>query len=243
MKQLKKKQHRPWLTPTGVEIPTADLVVIAKAWSPAMWEAYLNWYQSPCRERLIQPAIYDLVGDLQTETIFEQFAQNSSQELRRACKQVLVLLPKLEAQVLRGYFLEGRTEVEIAFELKRSQPTIHRIKYRALLRLKRGNLGDNVIARQFMRGESFSPAADEPSIWDEWLTEKLKEPRSYDPENHQAEFEAIKSSCVRVALMELPELARKILYLRHWCDLSVNQTARILKRGVNVIEQIESASV
>lgn len=243
MKRLKKKYHRPWLNASGVEISTADLKPKVQSWSAKTWEEYLKWYQSPGHERLITPAIYDLICDTQTETIFEEFAQNSSQEIKRLCEQVLSLLPSIEALVLRRYFLEGRTEVEIAFELKRSQTGINLIKNRALSRLKRGNPGDGMFARQFMRGENSAYLAEEPSIWDEPMAEPIKEARYYDPENHQAEFEAIKSSCVRVALMALPEEARRILYLRYWCGMSVNQTARNLKRGVNVIEQIESASI
>jgi DNA-directed RNA polymerase specialized sigma subunit len=243
MKQLKKKYHRPWLNATGVEIPTADLKPIVRDWSASTWEAYLKWYEHGRKDALVSPEAYAILGDEQTESIFEQFAQNSSQEVRRLCEQVLSLLPDIEALVLRRYFLEGRTEVEIAFEQKRSQTGVNLIKNRALSRLKRGNSGDGMFARRFMKGDEFSGVADEPSIWDEPLAEKIKEARRYDPENHNAEFEAIKSSCVREALKELPELARRILYLRYWCDLSVNQTARILKRGVNVVEQIEFTSI
>ena len=241
--KTKKKYYRPWLTPTGVEIPTADLRVIVQAWTPPLWESYLKWFETGGRESLLPPMAYVAVADEQAETIFAQFAQDCSQDNLRLCERVLALLPALEAGVLRKYFLEGRTEVEIAFELKRSQTGINLIKNRALLRLKRENSGDGMFARPLVKDEISSSLTEEPSIWDEPTGTNIKEARNYDPENHEAEFQALKFESLRVALFELSESARRILYLRYWCDKSVSQTARILKRGVNVIDQIESASI
>jgi DNA-directed RNA polymerase specialized sigma subunit len=243
LKEKRKKFERPWLNATGVEIPTVDLRPMTHSWNSATWEDYLTWYETGRREALIQPVIYDKTCDEQFESIFEQFAQDSSSENREKCEQVLSLLPGLEALVLRRYFLSGLTEVEIAFELKRSRTGINLIKTRGLSRLKRGNSGDEMSARRFMRGESDFSENEDLSIWEESSTTKIKQDRKYDPQNHKAEIELLESMSLRAALMELPEIASQVLYLRYWCDLSVNEAARLPNRGVNVIEQIESASI
>ena len=85
MKQEKKKYHRPWLNATGVEIPTPELRAVTQKWSACTWEAYLNWYDYGRKDSLVTPELFAIIGDEQTESIFEQFAQNSSQEVRRLC--------------------------------------------------------------------------------------------------------------------------------------------------------------
>ncbi len=242
MKKLKRNKNQPWLTPTGVEIPTHELRHICRTWDGVTWEAYLSWFESACHEKLVLTGIFDKICEEQTESIFEQFQQEGGSERRALCEQVLSHLPPMEAEVLRQYFLEGRTEIEIGFALSRSQTGISLIKIRALSRLKRGNQGDGMLARQYMKGES-SSIEEEPRLWDHELENPLKESRKYNPENHRAEFEQIKTSSVRVALLELSELAQRILYLRFWCDRSLRETARILGLGANVIADIESASV
>ena len=242
MKTKKKKHFRPWLTPTGVEIPTAELRIISASWDRVMWNAYLDWYANSRREALIHPTIYDWICEEHSESLFEQLAQDSSQENRELCERELSSLPPLEAAVLRKYFLDGRTEVEIAFDLNRSQTGISKIKNRALSRLKRGNSGDEVLSCRFMRGESCL-SDPEPLLWDGPLLSPLKENRQYDPDNHKAEFEQIKTFSIRAALLGLTDTAQKILYLHHWCDFSISQIARRLDRGVNVTAQIESASI
>lgn len=237
MPRKREPKSYPWLTPTGVPIPTADLKQIVASWVKATWEEYLDWFETSIREKLVRPEIYDQIGNEQTESIFEKFRQNSSQKNRRRCERELRKLPPLEAEVLRQYFLEGRTEVEIAFALNRSRTGISRIKIRALSRLKRGNSGDEVSLCQFMRGE------DESSIWDEPLRYPLKEDRPYSADAHQDEFDKIKTSSVRAALLGLSDTAQRILYLRHWCGFSVGQIARRLRLGVNVVDQIDSASI
>jgi DNA-directed RNA polymerase specialized sigma subunit len=242
MKTKKKKYHRPWLSPTGVEIPLTELKEIAKSWNPAQWEEYLSWFETGCKEVLVHPAAYAIIGDEQTESIFEQFDQDSSPEKRAACERLLALLPEIESCILRLYFLEGRTEAEIGFILSRSQTGICLIKNRALSRLKRGNDGDEMFARHFMKGD-ISSYEEEPRLWDESLEHPLKEARFYDPKNHRTEFEQIKMSSIRVALLALPDLEQRILYLRYWCDFSVNRTARELGIGLNTVLEIETAAI
>ena len=240
---LKKKYFRPWLTPTGVEIPKLELRAISQTWDHTTWGLYLKWYETGRKEALITPAAYEITCDEQTESIFEQFKQNRSQKHRDQCDRLLTLLPPIEAEVLRLIFLEGRTEVQIAFLLCRSRTGINLIKNRALSRLKRGNNGDGMSARRFMKGENLISPTVEQSIWEEPLPQPIKGLRAYSPDNHKSEFEAISSSCLRVALLMLSEGSQRNIYLRYWCDFSVNQIHRILGHGVNVIEQMESASI
>lgn len=241
MKRKKKKIFRPWLTPTGVEIRTEDLKVISTSWGQAMWQAYLKWFESGRKESLIGPDAYQITSDEQVESIFEQYRREPTAKIQSQCNQMLVLLPKVEAEVLRLYFMEGRTEAEIGFFTRRSQTGINLIKNRALSRLKRGNSGDGMFARRFMRDEKPDSQPEEPSVWQ--LEHPVKEDRPYDPDNHRHEFEQLKTASVRQALLEQTETAQRILYLRYWCDFSHREIARRLGRGMNVVQDIEDAAV
>lgn len=242
--QSKKRIHdRPWLTPTGVEIQTNFLREIVKSWGPKLWESYLKWYETGRKDSLVSQALYMLIGDEQIESIFEQFAQSNSQEDKARCEQLFTALSEIEAEVLRQIFMEGRTESVVAANLSRSQTGINHIKNRAISRLKRGNYGDHLFARRFMKGEKYYYSQPESSIWDQPLTQPIKIQRVYDPSGHNEIFESISSTSLRESLFELSENARRILYLRHWCNFSARQTARYLAQGINIVEQIEAASI
>jgi len=243
MRNQIKSSRRPWLTSTGVEIPTADLKPISRTWGIETWGKYLRWYQGARREKLIRPTLYDKSGDELTENIFEEFSQDSSQENRDLCEHVLARLPSLEALVLRRHFLEGRTDAEIAFGLNRSRTGVSLIKNRAISRLKRGNSGDGVSPCPFMRVDGSEECFGEPTIWEIPLPFPLTENRRFSADAHRAEFEQMKIHYVRDALMSLSDRVQRILYLRFWCGLSIGTTARVIGCGVNVVSQIEEASI
>ncbi len=65
----------------------------------------------------------------------------------------------------------------------------------------------------------------------------------YDPKNHKEEFENIQRTALRQALQELSERQQRIIYLRFWCDYSVNDIASELGLGVNFIEEVCQATI
>ncbi len=138
MQRQKKKRFQPWLTSTGVEIPTEELRTISQSWDQEIWNAYLSWYQSPRREALVAPGVYNKKGEEMVQSIFEENNQEVSSEKQALCEQLLSLLPAMEATVLRLKFFEGRTDREIAALRKISKSGVHDIKNRALSRLLTG---------------------------------------------------------------------------------------------------------
>ncbi len=243
MRRLRNKLNRPWLTPTGVEIATIDLKPLVKNWDLATWESYLDWYDGASTESTISQKAFASICEHQEFTVFELYSQCPSEESLTDSKRLLHQLPELEREVIRMKFMEGLTEVEIAFEMRRSRSGINLIKTRALSRLKKLNPGDAVAAGPYMRGEVDSSDQKFESVWDEPSLYPIREKRNYITKRFQEEISAIRFSSVREALFDLPEIGRKILFFRYWCDFSVNQTARLLKCGQNVVEQIETASI
>lgn len=150
MRKVKTNPERPWLTSTGVEASTQELLKISKSWGPTTWAAYLDWFETTPRELLVTPAAYQTICDEQTESIFEQFSQESCPESKVLCEKALSMVSDNESVVLRKVFLEGRSIREIAFEVGRPKSTINDLKYKGILRLKRGIDGKNSDVCQFM---------------------------------------------------------------------------------------------
>lgn len=94
-----------------------------------------------------------------------------------------------------------------------------------------------------MRGASDYRSVKEPSIWDEVIAVPPNEARKYDPDNFEIEIKNFKNHSVREAVLSLPMIAQKIVYLRFWCELSEQQIARRIQLGGNVISQICDALV
>ncbi len=234
---------KPWLTSTGVEIPIGQLQKISRQWNATTWEQYLKWYESALRLRLLTPVIYDQICSEEIETIFEQFAHDTSSEKRILCEHLLSTLPAHERVVLRLHFIDGRTDFEIAAITRRSRSGVNLIKHRALSRLRRGHDGDEIAAREFMKGEISENVEMESSIWNMSLSYPVKEDRVYDPNAQKAELEKIRSYPLKKALSELSERQQRIVYLYFWCDFSINQIAREMRCGVNLVDQVFEAAL
>lgn len=62
-------------------------------------------------------------------------------------QEALSLLTPQQQKVFTATVLEGRTEQEVAEQLERSQPVVHRLKQRALKRLKKNFVLDEPIVK------------------------------------------------------------------------------------------------
>ena len=240
---MRTKKDRPWLTGSGVEIPTSDLRDICKSWGPELWDAYLKWYASGRREALVSPLTYIEICEEQSDSIFESRKISVTPAKQNLVIRILKQLPERESHILRATFIEGRTQVDIASDFRLSQSRIAHLKREAFIRLKRGLAGDKLIARRFMRGVSNVVEQIETSIWEMPMVPPPREDRKYEPENFEVEMSNLKNHSFREANRRLPKTAREIMYLRFWCDLSVREIARRLSMGGNVVEQMIEASV
>jgi hypothetical protein len=114
MGRRKEKKNRPWLNVSGQDIPTSELKLISKSWDSSTWEEYLKWFESSRREPHISRRRYDILLESQTQTIFEQNEVSCPQEFADVCETLLKSLPYKEEQILRHFYLAGRTQSEIS---------------------------------------------------------------------------------------------------------------------------------
>lgn len=240
---MRPKKPKPWLSSTGVEIPTAELKEISKSWDQATWEDYLDWYESSRRDALVAPGVYQKRTEEMTESIFQQFNQNTDPKNRALCERLLGSIPEHEAEVIRLIFFHGRTVRQIAAETTHSKSGVHYLKNKALARLRRGHEGEKLDTRRFMRGVDSESDSNIQSIWAKPLSFSIREDRVYDPSQYKEEFAKISHSGLKVAVAELSDREQRILYLRFWCDYSISEIARELRSGVNLIEQVIDAAI
>jgi DNA-directed RNA polymerase specialized sigma subunit len=135
---VKKKLDRPWLTGSGVEIPTIELKEICKTWSHELWDQYLNWYASGARELLVSPTTYSRICEERTDSIFESRKISVTPAKQNLIGRLLGQLPERESHILQSTYIYGRTQVDIAADFPLSRQRITQLKRNAFLRLKRG---------------------------------------------------------------------------------------------------------
>jgi DNA-directed RNA polymerase specialized sigma subunit len=238
-----KREHRPWIQPNGKPVYTSILKRICRRWDAETWEAYLRWYQTPCKEALLRGNGYDIICGNRTEPIYQEFGYEHDELIERLCENLLRSLPKTQASVLRLYYQEGLTELQVSRRLRISQPGVHYRRKKALFSLGRKNPNEILIAIHIIRG--LLPHSTEeraPSFW-ESSSGIIRKDLAYDPANWKAEFEAIERPTVGQAISELTENQQRIIYLRLWCDQPGSQIARQLGIGINTVQDICAAAV
>lgn len=237
------KSKRPWLTSTGVEIPTKELREISARWDRSTWEEYLKWYESVRIESLLPPDIFLKRAERMTKSALQLLDHNTDQRKRILCERLLASIPPDESKVLRHVYFEGRTIREIAAIEKTAKSTVQWRKNKALTRLRRGRDGNELDTHRYMRGINSEAQQSTPSPWDQSLSLSIREDKVYEPGQCKEELEKIQHAPLRKAIATLSERERRILYLRFWCDYPVSEIARDLRSGVNLIEQVLDAAI
>ncbi len=240
---MRKKLNRPWLTASGVERPTTELKEISKLWDQQTWDEYLNWFETGRKDKIVSPLLYESIGDSIEKNVFEDLDQKNCPELQSYCDQILSALPKHQHIILRSFYLEGKTLVTIAAQLRRSLTNIHYNKNKALAALIREHDGENWNARRIMRGADVFISEIQDSIWDEKLSHKPCDQRSYAVSDHDKELLNHMSQELREVFKELSERSRQIIYLKFWCGLSDSLIVRKCSLGLNTVDQIIDATV
>ena len=233
----------PWLKSNGTPLTDTDLKAACRSWDFDTWAEYLHWYEKPCKEVLIRADTYSQICEKRTQTLHDEVGPTFDQGLSNFCKRLLKTLPSLEAKVLRLYFFEGLTELEIAGRLKKTQNGVNYAKKRAISRLSAQGSSADLIAIHIMRGLDSQNEIEVRSPWSDSRSISLRQNRRYLPEYWKSELEIFAPEFLRMAMHGLSEDQRRIVYLRFWCDWSFSSIAHEIGTGTNVIEEICAATV
>ncbi len=143
-------RHEPWLDELGYPLCEEEIKEAAKEWPPEIWEAYLEWYESPRSESLVHPKLYDkLTGELE-ESIFENAQTSCEGPVQEQINLALKNLNPRHQYIIKRVFWEGISERKIAYELRINQASVNRTKKRALRKLSQEL--KKVIASRIMGG-------------------------------------------------------------------------------------------
>lgn len=127
-----------WLNPDGSKKSTAELKSISRNWDQKTWDAYLDWYEAPLKEELVERYIYERQLDKMEDHIFI-FSQKtlSDQKLKRLIKKALSVLPPGERKVIYQIYWEDKNFKEIAEVLGITKGAVFQRKRKALKILKK----------------------------------------------------------------------------------------------------------
>ncbi len=223
-KMKSKSRQRPWLSPSGVALPTEQIKQFCKSWDRMTWESYLKWFESRRRESLNLNNEYDQYRDSQTQTVFETCGPETNGDLQSQCAELLSTLPPVQAQVLEQTFIEGKTQSAIATIINRSRGHVAYLKDKAITNLKQGHSGDGSSTRRIVKDEEIQTTGEPTLLWDQKLLIPIKEHRA-----------------MRAETLSLRQL--KILNSRFFNDLQHQQIAQDLNLGINVIQEMEDTAV
>lgn len=152
----------PWLQQNGKPTPDEYLKTLTPDWSSEVWESYLSWFETQTgarAESLVDSKKYDRICESEEESIFSAFAQTSADdELKAIISRFLLRLTPQQRRVIEMIFWDGRSERYIAELLSINQKSVHRLKLRALSKIK--DLLKGGLSSRIMRGET-SPLINE----------------------------------------------------------------------------------
>ncbi len=156
------QEEAPWLQQNGKHTPEEYLKTLTPEWSSKTWERYLNWFENQDgtrAESIVDTKRYDTLCEEQEESIFAAHSEISADdELMETISKFLMRLTPQQRRVIELIFWNGRSEREVAQKLGISGAAVHRLKLRALNKIKQ--LVKGVSSSRIMKGEN-SPIINE----------------------------------------------------------------------------------
>ena len=154
--QIIVQPEQPWLLLNGNSTPDEHLKTLTPAWNQATWEKYLDWYDVPRPESLVRPKTYRKICEATEESLFVNAQSNADDELKARVSSFLSKLTDQQKVVINLIFWEGRSEREVAELLKINHKSVHRLKVRALKKIRGLLVGGP--ASRIMKGKvNFAP--------------------------------------------------------------------------------------
>jgi RNA polymerase sigma factor (sigma-70 family) len=239
---MKNTKRAPWLDEKNAELPLVNLARRSKEWTAETWEAYLQFREKPRHESLIPPSLFGKISRRQIESIFEQFAVSASDTHRELCNVVLGNLPPTEAKVLRRMYFDGRSQRQIGASLGISQSAVKMAKKRAFTRIRSLFSNPVVLTRRNIEGDKSkndtAPPFGEHAAWGQPPFSPVSLHGDFRPNQFERVVENLQPESLRLAYQALPEDEQRLLYLRHWCCLSLEEIAAELGRSVSFVGDV-----
>lgn len=152
----------PWFQQNGKHTPEEHLKTLTPKWSAETWEKYLNWFENQDgtrSESIVDTKRYDKICESEEVSIFATYSQTSADdELKAIISRFLLRLTPQQRRVIEMIFWEGRSERFVAEQLSINQKSVHRLKNRAMSKIKQLLKGG--LSSRIMKGEN-SPIMNE----------------------------------------------------------------------------------
>jgi len=160
-------EKKPWLDENGVRRSEAEIRSLAENWGDKTWEEFLrSTVEKPQNDTLIPGFDYEIIEADARDTYQDMIATNSRPDLIGLVENLLSQLTNREQRVVQAIFWAGRSQHEIARELRLSRSAVRNCQNRALKKmgslLVRKMLSTKVSER--FEGEPCPPVCAQTSI-------------------------------------------------------------------------------
>lgn len=147
----------PWLLVNGKNTPEELLKTLTPNWDADTWEKYLEWYETQLGESQVHPRKYDKICEEQEESIFVNAQSSADDDLKSQVNEFILKLTDQQKRVVDLIFWEGRSERFVADFLNINHKSVHRLKIRALNKIRRLLKGGPI--SPIMKGKNYFPSA------------------------------------------------------------------------------------
>ena len=128
--------RKPWMVVDGNVAPTERLMDVAKSWSPEIWEDFLQTtVDKPLRESLVNHDCGEEVDQSALDAYQDMMTQVRHPHLESLVRVLMKKLTIREQSVLHAIFWDGKSQKEIAAQLRIGRSSVLNYRDRALKKL------------------------------------------------------------------------------------------------------------
>ena len=159
---MKNVQERPWLNDDGSIKSTEEIKRICQSWTPQIWNEYLGTLEVAQKEDYtLSPSIMETFSPQESvELMFSMASEEQYPFLKVALKACIEELSPKQREIIRQYYWEQKTIVQIAENLGTSKQAVSKRMKTALSNLKE-KLESGLVQRKVMAAKDMAKEMEE----------------------------------------------------------------------------------
>jgi RNA polymerase sigma factor (sigma-70 family) len=136
LREVIMKRGKQWIDGSGNILSEADLKKVSSNWDARMWEEFLSsTVEKPLRESHLNRLEESSISDECKDTYQELLHHEEAPSFKLLVHGLLRCLTLREHKIIYGYFWEGKSQYELAKELKITRSTVRNYLERSLKKL------------------------------------------------------------------------------------------------------------
>lgn len=151
---------KPWLDLKGKRLPNSILKLFARSWNAETWDAYLDSFEEPGKEKHLSPKMWADIEKKKSDGVFDLAQRAPELELQDEVETSVKILPAFHRQVVRMTYWHNMSVRAIAKALGLPKSTVFDMiadaqrTLRALLKIEGGHFALNEGTNNFKKERS-----------------------------------------------------------------------------------------